>query len=440
MDTVGRWTGRESRCLRQALRLTVRSFAEDLGVSPRTVTKWETIGSSRKPRPEMQAALDTMLERASESERARFHETIANGTDSQPPPERGQPASLPVAPSPNIRAASAADAVGASASSAAGFALWWESVSSGPVSLDLMLSELRRLAGDYLDQPPEPVVLGLRDLRDGLFDLLRRPQAPSHARDLHLLSGFANVLLGWFSSDLGQLGAADTHTQVAALFAETSGSAELGAWVQAVRSKTAFWSGDLPLAARHALVGLATAPATTVQVLLAAQAADAWSVLGAADEADEALGQLLTVREATAVSDTVGGLLSCSPAREANYLSGIYQQLGRLPEAIQVADDALALSRRQQVRSYATEAQIQLNRVDIFLDQGDLEAAREAFGVLLQLPSDRRLHTLTRRVGQLGEVLKTPGFANQPGAQDLARATTDFIQGSAGSVTRRVAG
>jgi hypothetical protein len=38
MSVVQRWTGRETRLLGQALRLTVRDFAEDLGVAPRTIT------------------------------------------------------------------------------------------------------------------------------------------------------------------------------------------------------------------------------------------------------------------------------------------------------------------------------------------------------------------------------------------------------------------
>jgi hypothetical protein len=100
----------------------------------------------------------------------------------------------------------------------------------------------------------------------------------------------------------------------------------------------------------------------------------------------------------------------------------------RLPQAIQVADDALVLSRRQQVCSYANEAPIQLNRVDIFLDQGDLDAVREALGVVLRLPPDRRLHTLTRRIGQLGEALNSPRFTDRAAAQDLAWAATDFVE------------
>jgi transcriptional regulator with XRE-family HTH domain len=72
MITVDRWSGRETRLLRHALRLTVRDFAEDLGVSPRIFSKWEAGGAAHEPRPELQRALDTTLARASEEERSLF--------------------------------------------------------------------------------------------------------------------------------------------------------------------------------------------------------------------------------------------------------------------------------------------------------------------------------------------------------------------------------
>jgi transcriptional regulator with XRE-family HTH domain len=59
MVTMRQWTGRETRHLRHALRPTIRDFAEDPGIRPRTVSKWESAGSGRTPRPELQAALDT---------------------------------------------------------------------------------------------------------------------------------------------------------------------------------------------------------------------------------------------------------------------------------------------------------------------------------------------------------------------------------------------
>jgi transcriptional regulator with XRE-family HTH domain len=72
MTAVGTWTGREARALRQALRLSVRSFAEHLDVAPRTVSKWEKLGEATRPYPEQQALLDTALDRADAAAQERF--------------------------------------------------------------------------------------------------------------------------------------------------------------------------------------------------------------------------------------------------------------------------------------------------------------------------------------------------------------------------------
>lgn len=78
MPTVRLWTGREARALRRALRLSVRAFADHLGVATRTVSKWEQFGASIQPRPDTQAILDIALERASAAEQERFVMLLAD--------------------------------------------------------------------------------------------------------------------------------------------------------------------------------------------------------------------------------------------------------------------------------------------------------------------------------------------------------------------------
>ncbi|WP_405094606.1 helix-turn-helix domain-containing protein [Micromonospora sp. NBC_01412] len=78
MTTVQRWTGRETRALRHALRMSIRDFAAHLGVAERTVSKWEAGQETVCPRPEMQAALDTALGRASHKAVARFSTTLGH--------------------------------------------------------------------------------------------------------------------------------------------------------------------------------------------------------------------------------------------------------------------------------------------------------------------------------------------------------------------------
>ncbi|MGH3906641.1 MAG: hypothetical protein ACRDTE_21055 [Pseudonocardiaceae bacterium] len=72
MTIVDRWTGREAKLLREALRLSVRDFAARLGVGIRTVNKWEARQADITPLPHMQEVLDTALARASDEAKSRF--------------------------------------------------------------------------------------------------------------------------------------------------------------------------------------------------------------------------------------------------------------------------------------------------------------------------------------------------------------------------------
>ncbi|MFD4786935.1 helix-turn-helix domain-containing protein [Streptomyces sp. NPDC058459] len=80
MATVHHWTGLETRALRLALRLSVRAFAEHLGVAVATVSKWESKRADTAPRPDTQAMLDTALARADASAHLRFEMLMAELT------------------------------------------------------------------------------------------------------------------------------------------------------------------------------------------------------------------------------------------------------------------------------------------------------------------------------------------------------------------------
>ncbi|MDH2390867.1 helix-turn-helix transcriptional regulator [Streptomyces sp. HNM0663] len=71
-----RWSGRESRLLREAMRMSLRRFAAHLGMSDRAVSNWESGGATCHPSTESQAVLDTALARASDEVKARFAEAL----------------------------------------------------------------------------------------------------------------------------------------------------------------------------------------------------------------------------------------------------------------------------------------------------------------------------------------------------------------------------
>ncbi|MFJ8202714.1 hypothetical protein [Micromonospora chalcea] len=80
MATVTTWTGQDANALRNALRMSVTAFAEHLGAARRTVAKWSSQGDKVLPRADMQAALDTVLSRATPEVRERFEALRAIGT------------------------------------------------------------------------------------------------------------------------------------------------------------------------------------------------------------------------------------------------------------------------------------------------------------------------------------------------------------------------
>ncbi len=83
MVTVARWTGAETKALRQAMRLSIRAFAAHLGVDARTVNKWEARGNTITLLPDTQALLDTALSRAPEEVKTRFTQTVGNSEQEQ---------------------------------------------------------------------------------------------------------------------------------------------------------------------------------------------------------------------------------------------------------------------------------------------------------------------------------------------------------------------
>ncbi|OQQ13005.1 NUDIX hydrolase [Streptomyces sp. M41(2017)] len=68
---VATWTGRTACLLQQAMRMTNEEFAERLGLSDRTISRWHS-SPAMTHRPEVQQILDLAYERAGEAVHRRF--------------------------------------------------------------------------------------------------------------------------------------------------------------------------------------------------------------------------------------------------------------------------------------------------------------------------------------------------------------------------------
>lgn len=76
MIAVDRWTGEEALLLRSVRRQSVRAFAEDLGISPRTVSHWQE-NNARECRPSMAQILDAALAQCTPEEQEAFRVRLA---------------------------------------------------------------------------------------------------------------------------------------------------------------------------------------------------------------------------------------------------------------------------------------------------------------------------------------------------------------------------
>lgn len=235
MTTVLRWTGREARALRQATRLSVRAFAEHLGVAVRTVSKWEAAGAATVPRPDFQAILDTALRQADDETRHRFdHLVQATTADSRPGFGHSDAESIDLL-----------DRVRASDLS--------------PGTLDGLDEMLNRFAAAYFVIPPatfrEQVLVQRRDvttLLDGRATLRQR-------RRLYAITAGLAGLLAEVSLALGV--DAHLHAATALSFAEEAGHHALAGWVRGTQAQIALHDNAPRDAVTFALAGVDVAPA-----------------------------------------------------------------------------------------------------------------------------------------------------------------------------------
>jgi transcriptional regulator with XRE-family HTH domain len=91
MLEITTWTGRETRALRSAMRLSVDDFAEVVDVAPRTVSYWESNGSRTKPSAFSQSLLDGVHAKLDPPQQARFQTLLEEALS---PPRTRQAATM----------------------------------------------------------------------------------------------------------------------------------------------------------------------------------------------------------------------------------------------------------------------------------------------------------------------------------------------------------
>lgn len=383
MATVRHWTGRESRALRQAMRLTVRAFADKLGVAARTVTSWEQLGAEARPRPDSQAMLDTALQHADDGARARFAGLIAAG-------RHGAATGLPQRGRSPARAAPTVDSMdrrhflgGFAALSVAGpaAATDLESVRHG------LLTAFGGEAGDltdwdeiaaeygqaYFTRPPAVLVADLADDLTVAQRWLDRPHDAVTRRGMGRVVAQLAVYQAHTLGNLGDFRSGQRWWRIGREAAEGSGDRALLAWVLGTRLVRGLYE-DRPLetavAGADEVVALSGAPTAGLAGALAGQA-QAYALhdrVAAAEEALLRLAELVGRLPADVLADT-GSMLGWPEYRLRHTESFVYTHLRRVKAARTAQDRALELYPPELVRE---RTQLVLHRAACAIHSGDI--------------------------------------------------------------------
>lgn len=386
--TVQRWTGREARALREALRLSVRGFARYLGVAVRTVAAWDASGVGVVPRPEMQAALDTALGQASSEAQERFASMLAERDGYSRPPGgpgagdlSGRTGLLAVAWEPGVDRvrrgapllwAADLDLCRAGEPDPAALevvALRWlvagpEAVVSpgasgrrvGSADVERVRCVRRRLkAVDHTHGGGAAFPMAVTYLRGQVAPLLGGRYSAATGRQLFGVIAGLTLDVGWMAYDAGDQPLARAYLAQALRLAHASGDRLLGGRVLAALSHQALHVGQVSLAidcARAARTGTErVAPPRAVAMLAAmeamalAAAREATACARALQDAEAALEQASPDDQPDRLDFDTGGLWG--------HAARAYRYLRRGRDCARLAEQAVAACQPDHGRTRA---------------------------------------------------------------------------------------
>lgn len=331
-----------------------------------------------------------------------------------PPP----PAESAVVPAVGVIVARAADPRGlatAAAQDSLDFLAWAESDRVPEAVLDHVMSELRRIAIDYVSRPLPPLFADLIGLRDTTFRLLKDRPHPRQARELFFVAGTTTTLLAHASQNLGSSAAARTQAATAWACADQADHNDLRAWVRGTQALIAEWTGGLDQAVQFARDGQRFAESAESQVRLASIEARSLARAGDAKAAIVAVTLATQARDKDTRPDSlseVGGVLEFPHVKQRYYAGSTLLLAGRHAEAEQAALEAIAMYETgpSAQRSYGDEA---LARVDVALARAavdDLDGVDDALRPLWTLPAGQRIQQISDGLDRVRQQLALPRY------------------------------
>ena len=302
---------------------------------------------------------------------------------------------------------------------------------------ELDLDELHRatqqLAVAYLANPPIPMLAEAVELRRLILQRLKTHHyRPRDLSDLYLDLARVQGALSYASLDLGDSRGAATHAEVAWLYADLADDNELRVWIRGTQSLIARFDSDYPRALGLVQDGFRYPTAGTGHLRLLAGLAQCRANLGDSPGATEALDQAQRERDTLATADSAPGLFTFSQAKQHYYAgsSMLWLEGGEhASRAAREASIAISLWEREppETRSLDDEALAHVYQAIAHVRLGDLDSATVAVRPVLDLPPERRISWIHKRLRDLAERLTTASLRSAPEAVSLREEICDVF-------------
>ena len=350
---VPMWTGREAGKLRAALRMSQREYAAYLGAAPRTVANWESRGKAAVISKELQAVLDTALDRAGQDIQHRFAMLINGGHAGF---SSGEYVRVPAAAGdwiPEGMRGYRADPEGRPAQSP----LSETDISVVRGMLASLTAADHQFGGGFARRAAHSFLLEVIRPR------LAAPGPDSVLRPFKAVAAEFQVRVAWMHLDVADQPGARGAARDAFRLAQESEDLAVCSWAMAMNALLETWLGNTAVARAygHAAVGIAAGGPRLVQAFAQGKLARA---LAAAGDRDGALTALTAARslfesapqhENERVPETIRD--GYSDAYVLDEEAHCFRDLGKDGKALQLSDQCLSLrgtDRFPRNRAFAT--------------------------------------------------------------------------------------
>jgi len=318
----------------------------------------------------------------------------------------------------------AVGAVSADAVASAEFARFIAQRNADEFVVEQLEADVARLARAYVSHPLLELYIEIKRLRSGVFELLRGRQHPRQTTDLYVAASRLCGLSSHVCLDLGDYDSAATHARTARACAEAAGHEGMLAWVRAVESLIAYWTGRYERAERLAQAGRQHRAGGSIGARLASLEARALAIVGDRAGAVAALAVAERSREAMPGHDEVPGIFAFPAAKQFAYAGTSHLAMGgrkHVQQAIASADTAIRLYRSAEDDDQSVgdlfAAHVDLARGHMLL--GDLDGTEALLRFVLDAPPERMSASIVRRLNALGQELSVSQYGGATQAVNL---------------------